>query len=156
MSKPRYDWWPYVKGMIRRYPLLREQYEELRGQSVTANYSGMPRGGGVGRSMESAAIWELPKPRQEEYDAVRKAIEATERMSNGRFRISVISQMYWEGERCVTLEKVAAREHYDGSTVRGYHREFIHLVALFHGRSTIEEYTEAIKSSSQSQKHMLT
>ena len=22
MSTPRYDWWPYVKGMIRRYPEL--------------------------------------------------------------------------------------------------------------------------------------
>lgn len=22
MSRPRYDWWAYVKGMIRRYPSL--------------------------------------------------------------------------------------------------------------------------------------
>lgn len=28
MSRPRYDWWPYVKGMIRRYPALAEQYEK--------------------------------------------------------------------------------------------------------------------------------
>lgn len=26
MSKPRYDWWSYVKGMIRRYPELRRRY----------------------------------------------------------------------------------------------------------------------------------
>ena len=25
MSTPRYDWWPYVKGMIRRYPELCRQ-----------------------------------------------------------------------------------------------------------------------------------
>ena len=30
MSTPRYDWWPYVKGMIRRYPELCARQEELR------------------------------------------------------------------------------------------------------------------------------
>lgn len=29
MSKPRYDWWPYVKGMIRRHPDM--QGQALRG-----------------------------------------------------------------------------------------------------------------------------
>ena len=29
MSTPRYDWWPYVKGMIRRYPELRSRDADL-------------------------------------------------------------------------------------------------------------------------------
>ena len=58
MSSPRYDWWPYVKGMIRRYPDLCEEYADLHSQSITANYSGMPRGGGVGRIIESLAVRE--------------------------------------------------------------------------------------------------
>lgn len=43
-----------MKGMIRRYPALREQ-EDLHSQSVTASYSGMPLGGGTGRSIEVLA-----------------------------------------------------------------------------------------------------
>ena len=46
MSRPRYDWWPYVKGMIRRYPALRAQYTDLHSPGVTAGYSGLPRTGG--------------------------------------------------------------------------------------------------------------
>ena len=43
MSRPRYDWWGYVKGMIRRYPALCRQYWDLHSQSVTALYG--PQGG---------------------------------------------------------------------------------------------------------------
>lgn len=44
VSKPRYKWWGYVKGMIRDYPALKERYAELHSTSMVADYSGMPRG----------------------------------------------------------------------------------------------------------------
>lgn len=69
-------------NMIRRYPALKEQYSDLHSMSVTANYSGMPRGGESGRSLESVAIRELPFNSQREYEAVRQAIEMTERYNN--------------------------------------------------------------------------
>ena len=52
MSTPRYDWWPYVKGMIRRYPELCRREADLHTTAVTPNYSGAPggHGGTRGRS----------------------------------------------------------------------------------------------------------
>lgn len=38
MSKPRYDWWGYVKGMIRRYPSLCAEYAEQETQSIDVKY----------------------------------------------------------------------------------------------------------------------
>lgn len=58
MNRPKYDWWPYVKGMIRRYPSLKAEYEDLHSQSMTADYSGMPRGGEASRTAETVAIRE--------------------------------------------------------------------------------------------------
>ena len=96
MSRPRYDWWSYVKGMIRRYPTLKEQYADLHSQSMTANYSGMPRSGGVSRGTETVAVRELPGTKQREYEAVRRAIEQTERYPTGADRIKVIKLVFWD------------------------------------------------------------
>ena len=132
MSKPRYDWWPYVKGMIRRYPALKEQHEDLHSTSVVANYSGMPRGGGGGgRGLESAAIRELPSTKQREYEAVRRAISTTERYPNGRDRLKIVKLVLWD--RSHTLEGAALMVPCSGITAKRWHGEFIILVAKYYG-----------------------
>lgn len=60
MSRPRYDWWGYVKGMIRRYPALCRQYWDLHSQSVTALYGPQGGAGDDARKTERLAIRELP------------------------------------------------------------------------------------------------
>ena len=72
MSKPRYDWWGYVKGMIRRYPQLKAEYEELHRQAMRVDYSGMPRGGGAHRATEDLALRALPASKQHEFDAATR------------------------------------------------------------------------------------
>lgn len=131
MSKPRYDWWPYVKGMIRRYPALRERYRDLHSPDMVANYSGMPRGGGGGRGVESLAIRELPCVSQREYEAVRRAIETTERYRNGRERLQVVRLVLWD--RSHTLEGAALMVPCSYMTARRYHYEFILQVAKNYG-----------------------
>lgn len=131
MSTPRYDWWPYVKGMIRRYPQLREEYDALHSQSVTANYSGMPRGGGGGRVIESLTVRELPSTKQREYEAVRQAIAKTERYSNGRSRLAIIRMVLWD--RQYTLEGAALQIPCSWRTAAQWHSEFIRLVASYYG-----------------------
>ena len=131
MSSPRYDWWPYVKGMIRRYPQLREEYAALHSQSVTANYNGMPRGGSGGRVIENLAIRELPSNRQREYEAVRRAIEITERYTNGRQRLAIIRMVLWE--RQYTLEGAALQIPCSIATAKRWHAEFIRLTASYYG-----------------------
>ena len=127
MSRPRYDWWPYVKGMIRRYPALREEYADLHSQNMTANYSGMPRGGGGGRSVETIAVRELPSTRQREYEAVRRAIEITERYRNGRDRLKVIRLVLWDKSH--TVEGAAVQIPCSSATAWRWHAEFIRLTA---------------------------
>lgn len=131
VSKPRYDWWPYVKGMIRRYPELAREYEDLHSQAVTQAYTGMPGGGGDGRAMESVAIRELPGIHQREYEAVRRAIAATERYPNGRSRLKVVKLVLWD--RSHTLEGAALAVPCSIATAKRWHGEFITLVASYYG-----------------------
>jgi hypothetical protein len=131
MSKPRYGWWSYVKSMIRRYPALKEQYEDLHSQSVTASYSGMPHGSGAGRPTEALAIRELPTNSQREYEAVRRAIGLTERYSNGRQRLAIVKMVLWDKQ--YTLEGAALQIPCCISKAKMWHSEFIRLVASEYG-----------------------
>ena len=130
MSKPRYDWWPYVKGIIRRFPALKERYDDLHEMSVTAHLSDMPRGSGE-RTLENIAIRELPTTQQREYEAVRKAIELTEHYKNGRKRLELINMVFWKQTH--TLAGAALNMPCSERTARQIHGEFIRLVASFYG-----------------------
>lgn len=131
MSRPRYDWWPYVKGMIRRYPALKQELETLHEQSTTAQYSGMPRGGGVSRGTENIAVRELPTTKQREYEAVRRAIEQTEQLAHGSDVLEIVRLVLWK--RSHTLDGVAVRLHCGIATAKRYHGEFIRTVAKNYG-----------------------
>lgn len=131
MSRPRFDWWPYAKGMIRRYPALKQELETLHEQSMTANYSGMPRGGGVSRGTETIAVRELPTTKQREYEAVKRAIEQAEQLPHGADMIAIIRLVLWK--RSHTLDGAAVRLHCSIATAKRYHGEFIRLVAKNYG-----------------------
>ena len=131
MSRPRYAWWGYVKNMIRRYPALKQEYSDLHSQSVTANYSWMPRTGGASRGVEGLAIRELPSTKQREYEAVGRAVETTERYVTGRDRLKVIDMVLWK--RSHTLEGAALMVPCSIATAWRYHGEFIKLVAKLYG-----------------------
>lgn len=131
MSKPRYDWWPYVKGMIRRYPALWEKYRNLHSQSITADYSGMPRLERNSRTVERAALRELPSTQQREYEAVKRAVEETKRYPNGVARLKMIELVFWE--KGYTLEGAALKVPCGRATAWRWHGEFIRLVASHYG-----------------------
>lgn len=127
MSKPRYGWWPYVKDMIRRYPALKEEYQDLHYINTTASYSGEPKGNDFKRPLEDTAIRELPENKQREYEAVRRAIETTERYRNARDRLYIIKVVLWD--RSHTLEGAALMVPCSWRTAIQWHGEFIKLVA---------------------------
>ena len=131
MSKPHYDWWGYVKGMIRRYPALKEELSDIRSTSETASYSGMPGGSGPSRTTELVAIRELPTTKQREYEAVRRAIATTERYRDGRDRLKVIRLVFWDGTH--TLDGAALQVPCSFWTAQNWHCEFIRLVASYYG-----------------------
>ena len=117
--------------MIRRYPVLVEQYLDLHTPSVSADHSGSLEGGSSDRDLEALAIRELPGTKQREYEAVRRAVAATERMRNGRDRLKVVRMVLWD--RTCTLEGAALAIPCHYKTAQGWHNEFIRLVATNYG-----------------------
>ena len=110
MSKPRYDWWPYVKGMIRSYPVRKAEYDTH-----------------VFREMERVSIRKLPSTRQREYEAVRRAVEQTMGYANGKERLAVVDMVFWK-RSCTVLEAAALFP-----LAREWHKEFILLTAANYG-----------------------
>lgn len=131
MSKPKYDWWPYAKGMIRRYPALKQEYSDLHRMSVTPAYSSMPHGSEVSRTIENIVLAELPKTQQREFAAVCKAISATERYKDGTDRLKIIKLVLWDSTH--TIEGAALQIPCSDITAKRWHGEFIRLVASNYG-----------------------
>lgn len=80
MSRPRYRWWGFARRMIRDYRGLKAAYDDLHSQSIVADTSGMPKGGGNNRTVEVIAMRQLPEDDQKAYDAVSRAVETTSLM----------------------------------------------------------------------------
>lgn len=153
MSKPRYKWWGYVKAMIRAYPALMREYNDLHEQSVTANMSGVPGSGDVIRGTENVALRELPKPQQAEYDAVRQSILVTQQMRTGAERLKLIEMVFWKNSH--TLQGAAMVNHISYDTAIDYHGDFIMITAYFRDLITYDELKPSQKFALKSQKHMV-
>lgn len=132
MSSPRYDWWPYVKGMIRRYPELCARQEELRRTKMSPNLTGMPSAHGqTSDPVADAALRELPEINRRELEAVRQAIDETLTMPNGKERLEMVRLVFWK--KTHTLEGAAMKCHVSYVTARRWHGEFIKDVARAFG-----------------------
>lgn len=131
-STAKYRWWPFVRAMIRDYPSLKEELEDLHAQSITAGISSGAGGGGIKRTVEQIALRELPKDDQQAYDAVRKAIDITERKADGPQRMKLIRLVYWERNH-IGLTNAAVLIHVSEITAKRWHGEFVRLVGLCYG-----------------------
>lgn len=131
MSSPRYDWWSYVKGMIRRYPNLKQQYDALHETRITAPITGMPRGNNVSNPTANAALRELSPVNQKEFEAVHKAVETTRGYKDGVDRLKVIRLVLWD--RSHTVEGAALQVPCSDITAKRWHRDFIRLTAKYYG-----------------------
>lgn len=132
MSTPRYDWWPYVKGMIRRYPELCRQRAELQSISLAPALSGMPRARGRHSDPVADAVSrELPAINRRELEAVQQALNETLKLPDGAERLTMVRLVFWEN-RC-TLEGAALILHRCHRTLCQWHGDFIREVARAFG-----------------------
>lgn len=130
MSKPRYKWWGYVKNVIRDYPRLKKWHEEMMGEtSLTADYgsTGGGRPSEVSNPTYRVATREMPKQEQREYEAVRRAIEATGHRRDGRERLNVVRMVLLDGTH--TLEGAALAAPMSYQSARDKLADFIRVVA---------------------------
>lgn len=132
MSKPREYWWSYAKAMIRAYPDLKQQYDDLHRQKITADLSGMSGGGGTAsRITENIATKELPVCKQKEYDSVSRAIAITRMMPNGKERLGIVNLVLWKQTH--TIEGASTQLHISQAQAWRFHRDFIRLVGKCYG-----------------------
>lgn len=127
MSTLRYDWWPYVKGMIRRYPDLCLKEAALHDTAITANISGMPGGGKRTDKTADAALRTLPEVNRRELEAVRAAICHIEGLHSGKERMELVKLYYWQ--RSHTLFGAANAIHVSEKTALRWNRDFVMQVA---------------------------
>lgn len=127
MSSPRDDWWSNAVRMVRNYPARKAEWEELHRQNVTANLSGMPKGGSVGRSTETIALRQMSPMKQQEYDAVTRALNITRLLPDGEKRIELIERVYWKGRK-VPIAQVVHQVGIAEATARRWHARFIRQV----------------------------
>lgn len=150
MSKERFNWWPFALNMIRDYPARVQELKDLRQQNVTADISGMPRGGGASRTTEGIALRQLPPQEQREYEAVHNALRRTETMANAKWRRDVVKLTIWKG---YTIRGVAAMiDGLSDATVERYRRHFILLVGRYYGFMTEAEYLAELKRDNKGRK----
>lgn len=65
----RYDWWPYMQAIVRRYPSRKDNFDNLG------------------------------KIQRREVHAVSEAIRRTEAMEDGDDRIKLVKAVYWSRHR---------------------------------------------------------
>ena len=131
MSKPRYGWWPYVKSMIRRYPALKEQHDNLLRMQITPSYSGMAGGGGDGRGLENTVIRAMSQNETREYEAVEAALAELEMRRDGADMRRLIEMVYWN--RTHTIAGAAMDIHVSEITALRWNRDLIYTVAKHYG-----------------------
>lgn len=132
MSRPRERWWGFARRMIRDYPALQQDWEDIHEQNITADISGMPRGGGAGRTAENVALQQLPEDDQKAYDAVTKAVAATKLRPNGQDRLALIAKMYWD-KKPMTAKSAALHISVAEVTAKRWHGDFVRLVGRCYG-----------------------
>ena len=127
MSKPREQWWGYVKAVVRAYPGYKAELDRIKASSITPNYNATGGGSTTSRKTETIALRELPEKDQKKYEAVQEALQQTRRRSNGQWRCRMIELAYFRQSH--TLQGAALECHVDYNTAKKWHRAFIYLVA---------------------------
>lgn len=131
MSAPRYIWWSYVQGMIRKYPERAMALAEKHSVGVTARYSLAFGGGGAGRTTERVALRELSPVEQKEYDAVRLALDQLAVMPDGGMRLKLVRMVYWD--RTHRLYAAARQIGISERTAKRWNGALIRQIALCYG-----------------------
>lgn len=143
MSKTKYRWWGYAKNVVRAYPELRKELNDLHRQTTTANLTGVPRSKNRVRTAEVTALKQLPTQAQKELEAVEKAVNITMRYKNGAERIEIINLMYWKQTH--KLDGAALKVGYSYDRAKMLHRDFILTVGVLLGLEGEEERTQLLK-----------
>lgn len=126
--------------MVRAYPTLKREYDELHHQRTTESFTGLPGSRNCSRSTEDAALRTLPRARQRELDAVNRAIELTRLMKNGDDQIRLIDLVYWKKSHNIAGSSMIL--YVSEVTGKRWHTDFIRRVGFCFGLEDAAPYPE--------------
>ena len=129
MSKPRKRWWGYARQAVKAYPMLEKALKDIQEPTLTADMSGMPKSGGASRTVENLSLRQLDPDNQRDYDAVRRTVELTRTLSNGKERLKLIQLVYWQ-KHSIRIKDAATMLFVDERTAKRWHGDFIRLVGI--------------------------
>lgn len=124
------SWWTYVKHIVKEYPYLCEELEELKQTRVTNSYGERVRTKNkIFRPVEEAALRMMAPNKQKKYEAITKAIEITKRRYplNGSDRLRIIEMVYFGTDYSITKAAMAIPCHMN--TASRWQSDFLRLVA---------------------------
>ena len=121
MSKPRYDWWSYMKAIIRRYPDRLDLARESQSPCIP-----IPAAWARGEKSNKGFKKLTPQQRRE-FAAVHGAVLATRRLPDGPLMLKLVRLVFWEQR--YTLQGAAMQAHISYRTARRWQSQFICLVA---------------------------
>ena len=130
MSRRR-GWWYHTRDIVRNYPTLWENLQELRRPSLVPGTEGVPGGSELGRSTEQLALRVLPPVKQLDLAAVQTAIRKTQALPDGKARLQIIDLTHWKGSH--TIVGAAAEAHVSTRTAYRWQNDFFLLVARIRG-----------------------
>lgn len=122
MSKTE-TWRRPAKDAAYAYPRLRRELAELRSMSVTPKLSGMPRGGGASRSVEDAALRQLPPGERAAFEAVDRALRLLRVFRTAEKRRRLVEMVYFRQSH--TIYGAGAVLEVSEVTARQWNRDFL-------------------------------
>ena len=127
MSRYKDDWWKNAVWAIRNYPARKSEYEELHRQKLTQNLAASSGSASVNRTTENIAIRQMAPMKQQEYEAVSRAIQITKLLPDGDCRLSLIERMYWQGKK-LNIYQVIYQVGVSEATGKRWHNRFVRTV----------------------------
>lgn len=128
MKRKRYSWWPYIKTVVRRYPDMKHEFNELIRPRITTSYS-MAAGGSnqASRTTENTALRILSSGTVQELEAIEKTIRHTKELTDGEDRMKLIDLVYWRQSH--NLHGAALKLNISYATAKRWNENFFLNVA---------------------------
>ena len=125
------NWWSYVKQIVKEYPDLCEELEEVKFAHVTMRYGVVHTRtrSEIPRPVETAVLQKLSPGKQRKYEAVTKAISLTKQRykHNSEERLKIIEMVYFSKQYTLSGAAVALPCHLN--TASRWQADFLRLVA---------------------------
>lgn len=121
------SWRMQARDAAYDYPRLHRELEAMHETNISPKLTGMPRGGGPSRSVEDAALRQLPPGDQTAHDAVEHAIRMMDVFRTGAKRKRLANLVYFR--RTHTVYGAGVEIGISEETAKRWNQDFLLCIA---------------------------